>query len=137
NAYVEFTQQGRVCVRIGTQSTGQGHETSYGQMVAARLGVGIESIDFIQGDTDRVPTGEGTAGSRSMAIGGSAICLTTDRVVDAGRRMAAELMEAAEIDIEFEQGAFRIAGTDRSLPLVEVALASFDDSKRPDGVQPG
>ena len=137
NAYIEFTPQGRVSVRTGTQSTGQGHETSYGQMVAARLGVGIDSIDFIQGDTDRVPTGEGTAGSRSMAIGGSAICLTTDRVIDAGRRMAAELLEAADADIEFQQGTFRIAGTDRSLSLNDVALASFDDGKRPDDVQPG
>ncbi|HLU06447.1 MAG TPA: xanthine dehydrogenase family protein molybdopterin-binding subunit, partial [Woeseiaceae bacterium] len=137
NAYIEFTDDGRVSVRVGTQSTGQGHETSYGQMVAARLGVDISTIDFIQGDTDRVPTGEGTAGSRSMAIGGSAICLTTDQVIDAGRRLAAELLEAADTDIEFEQGTFRIAGTDRSLSLMDVALASFDDSKRPDDVQPG
>ena len=137
NAYIEFTDRGRISVRIGTQSTGQGHETSYGQMVAARLGVDLQRIDLIQGDTDRVPSGEGTAGSRSMAIGGSAICQTSDRVVDAGRRMAAELLEAADADIEFEQGRYRIAGTDRSLSLTDVALASFDESKRPEDVQPG
>ena len=137
NACIEFEQDGRVSVRIGTQSTGQGHETSYAQMVAASLGLDIDRVDIIQGDTDRVPTGEGTAGSRSMAIGGSAICQTTARVIDAGRKMAGELLEAADADIEFVCGAYTVAGTDRSVSLADAALASFDDERRPEGIQPG
>ena len=137
NAYIEFERNGRVSVRIGTQSTGQGHETSYAQIVAAGLGLGIDQIDIIQGDTDRVPTGEGTAGSRSMAIGGSAICRTTDRVIEAGRKMAGELLEAADADIEFKSGTYTVGGTDRSVSLADAALASFDDEKRPERIQPG
>jgi carbon-monoxide dehydrogenase large subunit len=137
NAYIAFDRHGRVSVRIGTQSTGQGHETSYAQMVAAGLGLAIEKIDVVQGDTDRVPTGEGTVGSRSMAIGGSAICQTTERVIDSGRTIAGELLEAADTDIEFEGGIYRVAGTDRSVSLADAALASFDDDTRPQGVEPG
>ena len=137
NAYIAFDRDGRVSVRIGTQSTGQGHETSYAQMVAAGLGLHIDRIDIIQGDTDRVPSGEGTAGSRSMAIGGSAICQTTGAVIDAGRKMAGELLEAADADIEFDSGTYRVAGTDRSVSLADAALASFDDRRRPDGIEPG
>jgi len=137
NAYIAFDRHGRVSVRIGTQSTGQGHETSYAQMVAAGLGLDIEKIDLIQGDTDRVPTGEGTVGSRSMAIGGSAICQTTERVIDSGRTIAGELLEAADTDIEFEGGMYRVAGTDRSVSLADAALASFDDDRRPQGIEPG
>jgi carbon-monoxide dehydrogenase large subunit len=137
SAYIEFSRDGKVSVRIGTQSTGQGHETSYAQMVAAVLGLDIDRIDVIQGDTDRVPSGEGTAGSRSMVIGGSAICRTADRLIEAGRRVAGELLEAADSDLEFEDGHYRVAGTDRSVSLTDAALASFDDGRRPEGVEPG
>jgi carbon-monoxide dehydrogenase large subunit len=106
-------------------------------MVAAGLGLDIEKIDLIQGDTDRVPSGEGTVGSRSMAIGGSAICQTTERVIDSGRTIAGELLEAADTDIEFEGGMYRVAGTDRSVSLADAALASFDDDRRPQGIEPG
>ena len=136
-AYIEFGRDGRLVVRIGTQSTGQGHETSYAQMVAGGLGIDIEEIDVIEGDTDRVPTGEGTVGSRSMVIGGSAIYRTVDRLIEAGRSMAGQVLEAADSDIEFDSGSYRIAGTDRAVSLLEVAQASFDDAKRPDGVQSG
>ncbi len=137
HAYVEFGRNGRLIVRIGTQATGQGHETTYAQMVAGGLGIDIEQIDVIEGDTDRVPTGHGTVGSRSMVIGGSAICKTVDRLIEAGRSMAGQVLEAADTDIEFESGNYRIAGTDRSVSLIEVARASFDDAKRPDGVKAG
>jgi carbon-monoxide dehydrogenase large subunit len=136
-AYVEFGRNGRLVVRIGTQSTGQGHETSYAQMVAGGLGIDIDQIDVIEGDTDRVPTGDGTVGSRSMVIGGSAIYRTVDSLIDAGHRMAGHVLEAADADIEFESGRYRVAGTDRSVSLIEVAQASFDDANRPDGVEPG
>jgi carbon-monoxide dehydrogenase large subunit len=137
NAYIEFGKNGRLLVRIGTQSTGQGHETTYAQMVAGGLGIDIDRIDVIEGDTDRVPTGDGTVGSRSMVIGGSAIYRTVDSLIDAGRRVAGQLLEAADADIEFDSARYRVAGTDRSVSLIEVAQASFDDANRPDGVEPG
>lgn len=137
NAYIEFGQNGRITVRVGTQSTGQGHETSYAQMVAGALDLDIEQVDVIQGDSIQVPTGEGTAGSRSMVIGGSAIYHTVDSLIDSGRRMAAAMLEAADTDIEFDEGRYCIAGTDRTVSLLDAALASFDERKRPDDVEPG
>ncbi|MGH8223248.1 MAG: xanthine dehydrogenase family protein molybdopterin-binding subunit [Woeseiaceae bacterium] len=136
-AHVSFDRNGRVSVLIGTQASGQGHETSYAQMVAAGLGVDMALIDVIQGDSRRVPSGEGTVGSRSMVIGGSALYGSVARMIDSGRRMAGELLEAAAADIEFEAGRYRITGTDRSVALADVASASFDDARRPDGVRAG
>ena len=133
--HVRFERSGRVTILIGTQSSGQGHETSFGQMVAAGLGIDLASIDVVQGDTERVPTGQGTGGSRSMVIGGSALYRTVERVIDAGRSMAAEMLEAAVDDIEFDAGEFRIAGTDRSRTIADVAAASYAD--RPEGVEEG
>ena len=137
DTHVRFEENGRVTVLMGTQSSGQGHETSFAQMVAAGLGIEMQEIDIVQGDTALVPTGEGTGGSRSMAIGGSSLYLSVEQVIEHGRKMAAEILEAAVVDIEFDDGVFRIAGTDRTAKLAEVAMASFDDSKRPDDVAPG
>jgi aerobic carbon-monoxide dehydrogenase large subunit len=137
NAHIEFGTDGRLSLRVGTQSTGQGHATSYAQMAAAALGLDIDRIDVIQCDTLRVPTGEGTAGSRSMVIGGSAIYYTVQSLIDAGRVMAADMLEAAITDIEFDAGRYRIVGTDRSVSLIDAALASFDDRRPANGVKPG
>lgn len=137
NTYVNFEKDGRVTVLMGTQATGQGHETSFAQMVAAGLGVDMDHIDVIQGDSQRIPTGEGTGGSRSMVMGGSSLYRTVDSLISSGGKMAAEMLEAAEADIEFDDGQFRIAGTDRTASLTEVAVASFNDALRPDGVEPG
>jgi carbon-monoxide dehydrogenase large subunit len=137
NTYVRFEQDGRITVLMGTQASGQGHETSYAQMVAAELGVDIDQIDVIQGDSRLVPTGEGTGGSRSMAIGGSSLFRSIDSLLEAGKTMAAEVLEAAPVDIEFDGGEFRIAGTDRTVTIANVAAASWDDQQRPDGVEPG
>ena len=134
---INFARDGRVTVLVGTQSSGQGHETSFAQMVAAGLGVDLDQIDVIQGDSQRIPTGEGTGGSRSMVIGGSALFGTVEKLIDSGRKMATEVLEAAETDIEFDEGEYRIAGTDRSASLAEVAEASFDDARRPEGVESG
>ncbi len=123
--HVRFEENGRVTVLIGTQSTGQGHETSFAQMVSAGLGVDFDLIDVVQGDTHKVPSGFGTAGSRSMAIGGSALLRTVDTLIESGRSQAAEMFEAAPADIEFEAGEFRIVGTDRTLPIADVAAASY------------
>ena len=95
----------------------------------------LDQIDIVQGDTDKVPTGEGTGGSRSMVIGGSALYKTVDKLIDSGKTMAAEVLEAATVDIEFEAGRYRITGTDRSVPIAEVGTASYGD--RPDGVEEG
>jgi carbon-monoxide dehydrogenase large subunit len=122
---------------MGTQSTGQGHETSYAQMVAAELGIDIAMIDVVQGDSRKIPTGEGTGGSRSMVIGGSSLYRSVATLLENGRRVAAELLEAASADIEFDDGQYRIAGTDRTASLADVAAASFDESIRPDDVAPG
>lgn len=137
DTHVKYGEDGRVTVLVGTQSTGQGHETTFAQMVAGGLGIDIDRVDVIQGDTGRIPTGEGTVGSRTMAIGGSALYRTVLSVIDSGRKMAAELLEAATVDIEFDEGLFRIAGTDRRVSLHDVAMASFDDSRRPEDVEPG
>lgn len=124
--HIRFEKNGRVTVLIGTQSTGQGHETSFGQMIAAGLGVDLDIIDIVQGDTEKVPTGAGTVGSRSMVIGGSALYRTVESIVDAGKEQAAEMLEAAAVDIEFDSGTFRIAGTDRTVSIADVAAASYE-----------
>jgi carbon-monoxide dehydrogenase large subunit len=135
--HVRFEEDGRISVLVGTQASGQGHETSYAQIVATELDVDIDRIDIVQGDTKLVPTGVGTGGSRSMAIGGSSIYCSVRSMIVSGCKMAAEVLEAAVADIEFADGIFRIAGTDRTVSLPEVATASFDDAKRPDDVEPG
>lgn len=137
NTYVRFEQNGRVTILMGTQASGQGHETSFAQMVAAELGVDLETIDVIQGDSRLVPTGEGTGGSRSMAIGGSSLYKSIGSLIESGKIVAADLLEAAAVDIEFDSGNYRIVGTDRTVSLNDIAAASWDDQKRPDGVEPG
>lgn len=135
--HVRFEENGRITVLVGTQSSGQGHETSYAQIIATELDVDIDKIDIVQGDTKLVPTGVGTGGSRSMAIGGSSIYRSVRSMIESGRKLAAEVLEAAAADIEFVDGEFRIAGTDRTASLAEIATASFDDAKRPEDVEPG
>ena len=135
--HVRFEENGRITVLIGTQSSGQGHETSFAQIVATEFDVDLDQVDIVQGDTKLVPTGDGTGGSRSMAIGGSSILRSVTSMIESGRKMAAEVLEAAIADIEFGDGIFRIAGTDRTASLAEIAQASFDDNIRPDGIEPG
>jgi carbon-monoxide dehydrogenase large subunit len=137
DTHVKFEPSGRVTVLMGTQSSGQGHETSFAQMVAAGLGVDFENIDIVQGDSKIIPTGEGTGGSRSMVIGGSSLYKSVASLIESGRQVAAEVLEAAVIDIEFADGLFRIAGTDRSATIAQLAAASFDNSIRPADVEPG
>ncbi len=116
---------GSVTVFTGTHSHGQGHETTFAQLVADQLGIPIESVDISHGDTDKVPFGMGTYGSRSLAVGGSAIVKAVDKVIAKGKRIAAHLLEAAEADIVFEDGKFTVAGTDRSKAFGEIALAAY------------
>ncbi len=122
---VYFDPTGGVTVAAGTHNHGQGHETIYAQMISEWLGVPFESIRLVQGDSDAVAFGRGTYGSRSATIGGSALKDAADRIIDKAKKMAAHLMEAAEADIEFAEGTFTVAGTDKSIGIVQVAQASF------------
>ena len=116
---------GSVVVYAGTFSHGQGHETVWPQVISDWLGVPFERIRVVQGDTDRVASGRGTFGARSMVCGGGALRIAADEVIEKGKRFAAHMLEAAAQDIEFADGAFRVAGTDRTLPLAAVARASY------------
>src|SRR5690606_20217105 len=110
-----------VTVVVGTQSNGQGHETAFAQLLSARLGIDFERIEVVMGDTDRVSAGGGTGGSRSLLAQGSAIGIAADKVIEKGRQIAGQLLEAAVEDIEFDDGAFLVAGTDRRKTIFEVA----------------
>jgi carbon-monoxide dehydrogenase large subunit len=116
---------GTVTIVAGTFSHGQGHATVYAQLVSEWLGVPFTSIRFVQGDTDQVPFGRGTYASRSSMVGGNALRLATDALIDKARRVAAHLLEAAVADVVFTDGAFRVVGTDRAIPFTAVARASY------------
>jgi carbon-monoxide dehydrogenase large subunit len=129
---------GSVTVFTGSHSHGQGHETTFAQVVAAKLGVPVENVDVVHGDTGRVPFGMGTYGSRSLAVGGTAIVKALDKIVAKGKKIAAHLLEAAETDIEFKDGKFTVAGTDRSKTFGEVALTAYVPHNYPlDKLEPG
>src|SRR5690242_21145339 len=116
---------GSVTVFTGSHSHGQGHETTFAQVVAGRLGIPVENVSVVHGDTGRVPFGMGTYGSRSLAVGGTAIVKALDKIIAKGRKIAAHLLEAAETDIEFKDGKFSVAGTDRSKTFGEIALTAY------------
>ena len=120
-ADIRFTDDGRVALVVAAQSQGQGHETTMAQVVATRLGIANDIIDLRRGDSFDVPVGLGTIGSRSMVMVGSAIAGTCDAIVEKGRRCAAHMMEVAEVDIEFADGEFRVAGTDHAIGILELA----------------
>ncbi|MGH7076683.1 MAG: xanthine dehydrogenase family protein molybdopterin-binding subunit, partial [Acetobacteraceae bacterium] len=120
-AEIRFTEDRFVDVFVGTQSNGQGHETAYVQLTSERLGVAAERIRIRQGDTDQIPVGGGTGGARSLYSEGQAILATTASVIDKGRQAASEALEASAEDIAFEDGEFRISGTDRSVEILELA----------------
>ncbi len=120
-AEIRFAEDGYVDVYVGTQSTGQGHETAYVQITSNRLGVDGEKIRVRQGDTDSIPVGGGTGGARSLYSEGQAILVTTDTVVNKGKQAAAEVLEAAVADIGFSEGRFSIVGTDRGIDIMQLA----------------
>ncbi len=129
---------GSVTVFTGSHSHGQGHETTFAQLVADRLGMSVENVDIVHGDTGRVPFGMGTYGSRSLSVGGTAIVKALDKIVAKGKKIAAHLLEAADTDIEFKDGKFTVAGTDRSKAFGEIALAAYVPHNYPlDKLEPG
>ena len=136
-AELRFDPSGTLTVLMGTQSSGQGHQTAYTQLAAERLGVAPEKIRVLQGDTAAISFGRGTGGSRSLPVGGAALANAADKLIAKGRRIAAHLFEAAEADVEFADGVFSVTGTDRRLAIEEVARAAFDPARQAPGVEPG
>lgn len=122
-AEIRFNDDGTVDVLVGTQSTGQGHETAYVMLTAHELGIPPERIRVVQGDSDLIPTGGGTGGARSLYSEGQAILATTASVIEKGKRAAADLLEVAPADIAFEAGTFSVVGTDRRIGILELAAA--------------
>ena len=138
SAQVRVAADGSVTALLGTHNHGQGHATTYAQIIAERFHVPIEKIRIVEGDTAAVPVGTGTFGSRSIAVGGSALFKAADKVIEKGRRIAAHLLEAAPSDIEFTAPSFRVAGTDRAVSFEEVAQAANTAHRLPlESLEPG
>jgi carbon-monoxide dehydrogenase large subunit len=135
-AEVRFDPSGTATLIVGTTSQGQGHETMYRQIAATRLGLDQANLRVVEGDSDAVAFGAGSFGSRSAAIGGTALWHAGDKVIAKGRRIAAHLLEAADADIAFAAGRFAIAGTDRSLSWQDIARAAYG-MPLPAGIEPG
>lgn len=129
---------GSVTVFTGSHSHGQGHETTFAQVVAARLGIAVEAVDIVHGDTGRIPFGMGTYGSRSISVGGAAIMRALDKIETKAKKIAAHLMEASDADIEFANGEFTVKGTDKKIPFGQVALTAYVPHNYPlDKLEPG
>jgi carbon-monoxide dehydrogenase large subunit len=129
---------GSVTVFTGSHSHGQGHETTFAQVVAARLGIPVDNVDVVHGDTGRVPFGMGTYGSRSISVGGAAIMKALDKIEAKAKKIAAHLMEAGDGDVEFADGEFRIKGTDKKVSFGQVALTAYVPHNYPlDKLEPG
>ena len=137
SAHLHINAEGGFTLAVGTQSNGQGHETTFAQLVADRFGVEIESVRLVQGDTDAVVHGHGTGGSRSLIMAGSAVLEASDKLVEKACKIAAHLLETAQADIEFDAGQFIVLGTDRFVSLSEVARAAYIWAKLPRGMEPG
>jgi carbon-monoxide dehydrogenase large subunit len=136
-AEIRFDRGGTVQLLSGSITQGMGHETIYKQLLCDRLGIDPTRVEYIQGDTDKVAIGEGSGGSRSATLGGSAVYLATEKIVAKAKAIAAHMLEAAESDIELADGVLKIAGTDRSVPLADIARTAWEPSSLPDGMEPG
>ena len=136
-ATVRCLPTGTVQALIGTSPHGQGHVTTFSQIVADRLGVPIESVEVLHGDTTVIPLGMDTYGSRSLAVGGVALWHATEKIIVKARRIAAHQLEVAEDDLEYVGGRFTVAGTDKSMTVTEAALAAWTAHNLPDGMEPG
>jgi carbon-monoxide dehydrogenase large subunit len=137
SAKLRFSHTGKLQVMTGTHSHGQGHETTFSQLVAERLGIPYEDIEVIHGDTEKTPVGMGTYGSRSLAVGGEAIARSCDKLIAKGKKIAAHLLEASEGDIEFKDGRFTVAGTDKVKTMGEVVFAAYVPHNYPPDLEPG
>ena len=137
-AQVRVHPTGSVSVYTGSHSHGQGHETTFAQIVSDRLGIPFDNVEVVHGDTDKIPFGMGTYGSRSLAVGGSAIAKALDKIVTKASRIAAHALEADAADIDFESGQFKVRGTDKSVGFGDVALSAYVPHNYPlDELEPG
>lgn len=134
---LRLAEDGTLILKTGSVSVGQGLDTAFSQIVAERFGVPMSQVRYEQGDTDQLPYGKGNGGSGALCIGGSAVVLAVDAVIEKAKRIAAELLEAAVVDVTFEAGRFSIAGTDRSIDLAAVAKAAYDPTHIPPGEEGG
>ncbi len=134
---VRFNPSGTAMMMLGTKTHGQGHETMFKQILHEQIGIAPNDVQFIEGDTDRVAFGMGSNGSRSMVTGGSAVVMASRKIIEKGKKIAAHIMEASADDVEFAEGKFSIAGTDKALTLKQVAMAAFTPAKLPPGMEAG
>ncbi|TVQ31314.1 MAG: xanthine dehydrogenase family protein molybdopterin-binding subunit [Geminicoccaceae bacterium] len=134
---VRFSVTGKLQVFTGSHSHGQGHETTFAQVMASTLGVPFEDIEVVHGDTQETPMGMGTYGSRSLAVGGSALVKAAEKVIAKGKKIAAHLLEASEGDIDFADGKFTVRGTDRAKSIGEVVFAAYVPHNYPADLEPG
>jgi len=137
SANVRVQPTGKVSVYTGSHSHGQGHETTFAQVVADNLGIPMEDVEIVHGDTEQVAFGMGTYGSRSLAVGGSAISKALDKIKEKGAKIAAHLLEASADDLDFADGSWTVRGTDKSVAFGEVSLAAYVPHNFPEGMEPG
>lgn len=137
SAQVRVQPTGKVSVYTGAHSHGQGHETTFAQVVADKLGIPLEDVIIEHGDSDSVAFGMGTYGSRSLAVGGSAIVRSIDKILEKGRQIAAHSLEARPEDLSYESGKWTVKGTDKSIGFGDVALTAYVPHNYPEGVEPG
>ena len=137
HATIRMLPTGKVEVITGTSAHGQGHETAFSQIVADRLGVPFEDVEILHGDTQVSHKGLDTYGSRSLVVGGEALVLAADKVIEKAKPLAAHLLEASVDDLEFANGRYSVKGTDQGTSITEVALATFASHNYPEGMEPG
>jgi len=137
SGFIRFNATGNILVYTGAHSHGQGHETTFAQLMSSWLGVPSEQVEVIHGDTEKTPMGMGTYGSRSLAVGGSALYRAAEKIIEKGKKIAAHLMEASEGDVEFKDGKFTVKGTDKAKTIQEVAFAAYVPHNYPPDLEPG
>lgn len=137
SAQVRFNATGSVWINTGAHSHGQGHETTFAQLVSDRLGIPFDQVEVVHGDTNRVPMGMGTYGSRSLAVGGSAIMKACDKIIEKGKKIAAHMLEASVADISYDKGQFSVTGTDKAVSMAQVAFTAYVPHKYPADLEPG
>ncbi|HEY1300572.1 MAG TPA: molybdopterin cofactor-binding domain-containing protein [Stellaceae bacterium] len=136
-AEIRFDRSGTATLVSGSITQGQGHETVYKQLLCDRLGIDPDRVHYVQGDTDKVANGEGTGGSRSAALGGSAVFMATEKIVTKARAIAAHLLGAKAAEVEFADGLFTAPRSNRALSVAEIAVESFNPMSLPDDIEPG
>ena len=138
SATVRVNATGGLVVMTGSHSHGQGHETTFPQVIAEMIGIDESQVEIVHGDTSKTPMGMGTYGSRSIAVGGSAMVRAAEKIINKTKKIAAHLMEAAEADIELKDGMFSVAGTDKSVAWGDVCLAAYVPHNYPlEDIEPG